>query len=369
MAAKDHPRSRGEYVRQVSSLCQPEGSSPLSRGIHPAGTFRALGERIIPALAGNTGLLLIQQPGQEDHPRSRGEYQSFDADDGFVRGSSPLSRGIRGGWLRRSRRMRIIPALAGNTTGRAGVRVWRRDHPRSRGEYQLRRAAMHNAHGSSPLSRGIRTSSLLRSGASRIIPALAGNTWLGSGSAPRPADHPRSRGEYAMEDSTALVGAGSSPLSRGIQSPLLWLSLVLRIIPALAGNTRRRRYPHEWCRDHPRSRGEYTRAAAVARRAAGSSPLSRGIPPDAPTVMACYRIIPALAGNTHECMGYRLLSRDHPRSRGEYRDVGIICGGYLGSSPLSRGILNQMWRLLRLLRIIPALAGNTRQIRARVGRV
>ena len=71
---------------------------------------------IIPALAGNT----ISTPGwirtRSDHPRSRGEY----ARGAFHRppqlGSSPLSRGIRGVDTDTAYQVRIIPALAGNTS-------------------------------------------------------------------------------------------------------------------------------------------------------------------------------------------------------------------------------------------------------------
>ena len=111
------------------------------------------------------------------------------------------------------------------------------DHPRSRGEYQLRVRARAGASGSSPLSRGILTLSsgvLLRLW---IIPALAGNT-LGLRLLATPL-------------------AGSSPLSRGIPLVAGPGRRPGRIIPALAGNTSPAPRKRLGLSDHPRSRGEY----------------------------------------------------------------------------------------------------------------
>ena len=72
----DHPRSRGEYVFPWFADSPVAGSSPLSRGIHLADAGCSALERIIPALAGNTGLVLPGFPPAGDHPRSRGEYSS-----------------------------------------------------------------------------------------------------------------------------------------------------------------------------------------------------------------------------------------------------------------------------------------------------
>ena len=216
MVSGDHPRSRGEYSYRIAQQLLPGGSSPLSRRIrfgHQLGAFRP---RIIPALAGNTSRCSMEIPRRRDHPRSRGEYavggRLVDVGDG----SSPLSRGIRRGGRRRPPGRGIIPALAGNT--RTATEVFRRslDRPRSRGEYQARIRAPAPLRGSSPLSRGIRGPGCCRHRRRRIIPALAGNTvgfmvswWLGW-------DHPRSRGEYARDLASLSRRLGSSPLSRGI---------------------------------------------------------------------------------------------------------------------------------------------------------
>ena len=194
-------------------------SPPLSRGI-PAhlSLFRFLW-RIIPALAGNTIAPLALAGNVGDHPRSRGEYpRQVDTplDPG---GSSPLSRGIRCACPSTMQWPGIIPALAGNTQGGSIEDYQQADHPRSRGEYTLYGHESMECNGSSPLSRGIRKGIHPLPSGPGIIPALAGNT-APSRSSPTPStDHPRSRGEYVVLPNTPKDPIGSSPLSRGIQPP------------------------------------------------------------------------------------------------------------------------------------------------------
>ena len=155
----------------------------------------------------------------------------------MIRGSSPLSRGIRGTSLDEQAVRGIIPALAGNTAAaRRSCTKWR-DHPRSRGEYAAMTLGIYTHLGSSPLSRGIPLTRIRRSNSPRIIPALAGNT-SGSRRCRRVRqDHPRSRGEYTGGDKIDVCDEGSSPLSRGIQDRVEVVEHHGRIIPALAGNT------------------------------------------------------------------------------------------------------------------------------------
>ena len=172
----DHPRSRGEYNSALTVLLPPAGSSPLSRGIRFPVTGRRPFHRIIPALAGNTCLVSSGLDKQSDHPRSRGEYAPGLKKRRGPLGSSPLSRGIPATPVGLPTAIRIIPALAGNTVS-APVRIKSRaDHPRSRGEYVQPRRRRRPVRGSSPLSRGIRVTTELANSTDGIIPALAGNT-------------------------------------------------------------------------------------------------------------------------------------------------------------------------------------------------
>ena len=216
-----------------------------------------------------------------------------------------------------------------------------------------------NVPGSSPLSRGIHT--LLRQGEHElwIIPALAGNTSRPPTGMAAPADHPRSRGEYGAWARYHTGTDGSSPLSRGIQAHACTLRQASRIIPALAGNTQSRQRDRVHLQDHPRSRGEYHPSGVKMHSLFGSSPLSRGIPHSRLGGGHHLRIIPALAGNTGRGPFPFWTGRDHPRSRGEYNPVGNCNNSTTGSSPLSRGIRGQCQGRGRSRRIIPALAGNT----------
>ena len=135
----------------------------------------------------------------------------------------------------------------------------------------------------------------------RIIPALAGNTQLWATGEASGEDHPRSRGEYNFDRPYDLALIGSSPLSRGILPYGIPVPFTGRIIPALAGNTSVQFAPITFSSDHPRSRGEYGRHQADCGRPGGSSPLSRGILSPLGGILFFPGIIPALAGNTWFC--------------------------------------------------------------------
>ena len=212
----DHPRSRGEYQPVATVVLAVLGSSPLSRGIRPWRRWRRCRCGIIPALAGNTKVFQATAGNMRDHPRSRGEYNRVANSPESLGGSSPLSRGIRFVFVCQGCHGRIIPALAGNTSIRPRSARSRPDHPRSRGEYGGGDAGVVVDPGSSPLSRGIHHSRYRRRHAGRIIPALAGNTSGRVSHCRTCEDHPRSRGEYSSGRSRRTRQKGSSPLSRGI---------------------------------------------------------------------------------------------------------------------------------------------------------
>ena len=111
----DHPRSRGEYPFLSPEEVAALGSSPLSRGIRFSSGPGPRFPKIIPALAGNTFPRRRRVMAARDHPRSRGEYVAVLHVKNPSAGSSPLSRGILGWDDLFSPSERIIPALAGNT--------------------------------------------------------------------------------------------------------------------------------------------------------------------------------------------------------------------------------------------------------------
>ena len=70
----------------------------------------------------------------------------------------------------------------------------------------------------------------------------------------------------------------------------------------------------------------------------GSSPLTRGIHPDAILCTNVQRFIPAHAGNTAASSLLLAATKVHPRSRGEYAVCSRFPILHTGSSPLTRGI-------------------------------
>ena len=237
-----------------------------------------VGQRIIPAWAGNTGLALLPPGIIPDHPRVGGEHK-YRADllSKYI-GSSPRGRGTRGMLDTGLVSDRIIPAWAGNTSIVPRTTCRQSDHPRVGGEHGVIGAEEYATNGSSPRGRGTRR---YRSGGirhQRIIPAWAGNTRASA--------------------FCSTPWAGSSPRGRGTRGRHRAGEILHRIIPAWAGNTFRGITLDETYTDHPRVGGEHTRRAERISIAFGSSPRGRGTRDTDHPQCHGRRIIPAWAGNT-----------------------------------------------------------------------
>ena len=72
----------------------------------------------------------------QDHPRSRGDYTFFAVSSSSFSGSPPLTRGLPLGKPIAVDILRITPAHAGTTAVVGSRKKVKRDHPRSRGDYQ-----------------------------------------------------------------------------------------------------------------------------------------------------------------------------------------------------------------------------------------
>ena len=118
----------------------------------------------------------------------------------------------------------IIPAYAGST--------------------QFNYIRVRDPKGSSPHTRGARQHSPARRIRSRIIPAYAGSTGLCNLGPEAAPDHPRIRGEHAVDIRPDRRRRGSSPHTRGAPSCAQYITLT----PS----------------DHPRIRGEHVTNAASA---------------------------------------------------------------------------------------------------------
>ena len=277
-APADHPRSRGVYASEPWKTSRSRGSSPLARGLQDGQVPVLAAQGIIPARAGFTGRRRRSQQRHRDHPRSRGVYVRDSARSESGRGSSPLARGLRDDQLVRRHVPGIIPARAGFTHRRRHPTQDARDHPRSRGVYKALAVIGAFIAGSSPLARGLLPPLGHVGVGPRIIPARAGFTrtrrWI-AGSRP---DHPRSRGVYLTKRAGVEPRLGSSPLARGLQWQVLSPWAGMRIIPARAGFTASTMSPMKASQDHPRSRGVYSSGPGPTSGRPGSSPLARGLP-------------------------------------------------------------------------------------------
>ena len=193
--------------------------------------------------------------------------------------------------------------------------------------------------GSSPHTRGALAYAISAPRPSRIIPAYAGSTDFLGDTFAAVGDHPRIRGEHRCRTGGSCRRAGSSPHTRGAPPQGRESGVSDRIIPAYAGSTR---VGASWTvrrRDHPRIRGEHT--------------ILVHIPSATP------RIIPAYAGSTGG-PGPRPPGRaDHPRIRGEHAGRGDLRRGRAGSSPHTRGAPALDIGGAQPHGIIPAYAGST----------
>ena len=213
--ARDHPRIRGEHTPQPKRPSQTTGSSPHTRGAPPRGVVRKPGRRIIPAYAGSTSTASKTRCRPRDHPRIRGEHLNRIKNEMPSEGSSPHTRGApcfgavvdpEGG---------IIPAYAGSTVVVGVCDVYEPDHPRIRGEHDIRFATLAGNYGSSPHTRGARADEPRHRRRVGIIPAYAGSTAFERLREAVAEDHPRIRGEHRGTLGLGRAVLGSSPHTRG----------------------------------------------------------------------------------------------------------------------------------------------------------
>ena len=244
-------------------------------------------------------------------------------------------------------RKRFIPAPAGNTPRTRPIPARTTVHPRACGEHLLHLLGNTSKAGSSPRLRGTPPMPATASGSWRFIPVPAGNTWGGQDNCtgrrfiPAPAGntrgptgqitaasvhpracgehsavprfvplravHPRACGEHNPVEGFSTPRIGSSPRLRGPLGEQTSAMLVVRFIPAPAGNTKTRCSMTASQPVHPRACGEHIAARRMAAGCGGSSPRLRGTPPLPAAGTRPLRFIPAPAGNTDRL----LCSRPH----------------------------------------------------------
>ena len=174
---------------------------------------------------------------------------------------------------------------------------------------------------------------------------------------PRPV-HPRTCGEHMLTTATARTTNGSSPHVRGTFQLLLYDYLVMRFIPARAGNMRIVRVDRKLSSVHPRTCGEHPSAVCYDGQYFGSSPHVRGTSAPARWGGVALRFIPARAGNIDALEGFVFAKPVHPRTCGEHPGQPRGQAHVNGSSPHVRGTYHSASSSDRGGRFIPARAGN-----------
>ena len=212
------------------------GSSPRGRGTPVIDRRRENDGRFIPAWAGNARARTPLQCEPSVHPRVGGERIGGVLLSWRLSGSSPRGRGTHAWQTLWQIDGRFIPAWAGNANGPADFHPARPVHPRVGGERAARPLCAASFSGSSPRGRGTRTRSVRLIPRLWFIPAWAGNAVAPGQSRGRGTVHPRVGGERWFVLAALLGLVGSSPRGRGTRIAHRIVGVVVRFIPAWAGN-------------------------------------------------------------------------------------------------------------------------------------
>ena len=193
----------------------------------------------------------------------------------------------------------------------------------------------------------------------RIIPAHAGQTPCPKAGVLQWTDHPRACGANFKTWVKQTENHGSSPRMRGKRVRARASATRARIIPAHAGQTHRMQRGFMAGPDHPRACGANVHTAYQLRFPAGSSPRMRGKRLHDRCHRQRGRIIPAHAGQTRRRQQRCHHPSDHPRACGANEVCRVIYFFLYGSSPRMRGKLCRYNSRRKKARIIPAHAGQT----------
>ena len=174
-----HPRAGGERQAIPEFHIIAGGSSPRWRGTRGARRHHVLAHRFIPALAGNAPGALRRACLSSVHPRAGGERAGGFMVSFYHGGSSPRWRGTHARFRQIGLGNRFIPALAGNAAIQPNRRRRCSVHPRAGGERGSSFPAAARTSGSSPRWRGTLKGAPRQAGDHRFIPALAGNALSG----------------------------------------------------------------------------------------------------------------------------------------------------------------------------------------------
>ena len=348
----------GEHPPSAKTFIAGVGSSPHGRGTFVFRFANSPLARVIPAWAGN--MLILPKPARRwtGHPRMGGEHVDGLPAGTPAHGSSPHGRGTSGHAGGNLLAERVIPAWAGNIHGAYRGGFNGAGHPRMGGEHTKGSRRVAAMRGSSPHGRGTSAPSGRREKPARVIPAWAGNMMLESTSRAISAGHPRMGGEHSGPKPSLVFARGSSPHGRGTSDRGRVVLLLVRVIPAWAGNMGRRRRHSRSAAGHPRMGGEHVVCNCDLISEGGSSPHGRGTSGHPVPGVRRRRVIPAWAGNMACPPSPSPPPPGHPRMGGEHGNPRAGPALHFGSSPHGRGTWRAVASSAGDRRVIPAWAGN-----------
>ena len=157
----------------------------------------------------------------------------------------------------------------------------------------------------------------------RFIPARAGNAVRCRPGGHQAPVHPRASGERQGSPWACSCACGSSPRERGTPRARAGRGPHGRFIPARAGNASTPAAAFASTAVHPRASGERKETLGRTLNTGGSSPRERGTPEPEPLARRVVRFIPARAGNAGKVAVAADGAPVHPRASGE-RDSQIL---------------------------------------------
>ncbi|KFI72987.1 hypothetical protein BMIN_0699 [Bifidobacterium minimum] len=177
----DHPRECGANLGIGYESQYNRGSSPRVRGKRWKVVSEDSANRIIPASAGQTHMVGLMYGRSTDHPRECGANCFLPSRTELHKGSSPRVRGKPDAVGSSDGRTGIIPASAGQTGILGNGTAHLTDHPRECGANGIKTDVSKAMKGSSPRVRG--KPAVLAVGVDQlgIIPASAGQTHWAQG--------------------------------------------------------------------------------------------------------------------------------------------------------------------------------------------
>ena len=192
-----------------------------------------------------------------------------------------------------------------------------------------------------------------------LIPASAGQTNRVGEFHPVIRAHPRECGADAVGISTSAGGQGSSPRVRGRRHALRQIHVIQGLIPASAGQTASGCVGEAWCGAHPRECGADSNCSRDGRTRSGSSPRVRGRQGRDVLNLFDEGLIPASAGQTRRRKCTVLMRGAHPRECGADDCARVADRRFSGSSPRVRGRRGLGGHSVARVGLIPASAGQT----------